>query len=74
VVQPTLEVTIRETVAHLRRKKRPDLGIALVSIQHRHRRGLQRARGVGYTINHIQPRLREAYTKKAYDLVAASLR
>ena len=32
VVQPTLEVTIRETVAHLRRKKRPDLGIALISI------------------------------------------
>jgi uncharacterized protein len=31
-VQPTLEVTIRETVAHLRRKKRPDLGIALISI------------------------------------------
>ena len=32
VVRPTLEVTIRETVAHLRRKKRPDLGIALISI------------------------------------------
>ena len=31
-VQPTLEVTIRETVAHLRRKKRPELGIALISI------------------------------------------
>jgi predicted DNA-binding protein with PD1-like motif len=31
-VRPTLEVTIRETVAHLRRKKRPDLGIALISI------------------------------------------
>jgi hypothetical protein len=31
-VQPTLEVTITETVAHLRRKKRPDLGIALISI------------------------------------------
>lgn len=32
LVQPTLEVTIRETVAHLRRKKRADLGIALISI------------------------------------------
>lgn len=32
VVQPTLEVTISETVPHLRRKKRPDLGIALISI------------------------------------------
>jgi uncharacterized protein len=32
VVQPTLEVTITETVVHLRRKKRPDLGIALISI------------------------------------------
>lgn len=32
VVQPTLEVTIRETVVHLRRKKRDDLGIALISI------------------------------------------
>ena len=31
-VRPTLEVTIRETVAHLRRKKRPELGIALISI------------------------------------------
>jgi predicted DNA-binding protein with PD1-like motif len=31
-VQPTLEVTIRETVVHLRRKKRDDLGIALISI------------------------------------------
>ena len=31
LVQPTLEVTITETVAHLRRKKRPDLGIALIS-------------------------------------------
>jgi hypothetical protein len=29
---------------------------------------------LGNTINHIQPRLRAAYTKKAYDLVAASLR
>ena len=31
-VRPTLEVTIRETVAHLRRKKREDLGIALIDI------------------------------------------
>jgi uncharacterized protein len=31
-VQPTLEVTITETAAHLRRKKRPDLGIALISV------------------------------------------
>jgi uncharacterized protein len=31
-VQPTLEVMIRETVVHLRRRKRPDLGIALISI------------------------------------------
>lgn len=31
-VRPTLEVTITETVVHLRRKKRPDLGIALISI------------------------------------------
>jgi uncharacterized protein len=32
VVRPTLEVTIRETAADLRRKKRSDLGIALISI------------------------------------------
>jgi uncharacterized protein len=31
-VQPTLEVMITETVEHLRRKKRADLGIALISI------------------------------------------
>jgi hypothetical protein len=31
-VQPTLEVTITESVVHLRRKKRPDLGIALISV------------------------------------------
>ena len=31
-VQPTLEVTITETVVHPRRKKRPDLVIALISI------------------------------------------
>lgn len=29
-VQPTLEVTILETALHLRRKKRADLGIALI--------------------------------------------
>jgi predicted DNA-binding protein with PD1-like motif len=32
MVRPTLEVTITETVVHLRRQKRPDLGIALVKI------------------------------------------
>jgi predicted DNA-binding protein with PD1-like motif len=32
LVQPTLEVTIAETVEHLRRKERADLGIALISI------------------------------------------
>ena len=31
-VQPTLEVTIRETVVHLRRKKRAELGIAVISV------------------------------------------
>ena len=31
-VRPTLEVTISETVAHLHRKKRSDLGIALIKI------------------------------------------
>jgi predicted DNA-binding protein with PD1-like motif len=31
-VRPTLEVTIRETVKHLCRKKREDLGIALINI------------------------------------------
>jgi hypothetical protein len=31
-VQPTLEVMIRETVADLRRKKRADLGLALINI------------------------------------------
>jgi predicted DNA-binding protein with PD1-like motif len=31
-VRPTLEVTIRETVAHLRRRKRADLGIALIEM------------------------------------------
>lgn len=31
-VQPTLEVTIRETAAHLRRKKKADFGIALISL------------------------------------------
>jgi uncharacterized protein len=31
-VRPTLEVTINETVKHMRRKKRPNLGIALLNI------------------------------------------
>ena len=31
-VQPTLEVMVTESVVHLRRKKRPDLGIALISV------------------------------------------
>ena len=30
IVRPTLEVTIVETPAHLRRRKRPELGIALI--------------------------------------------
>lgn len=32
MVQPTLEVTLVETPAHLRRKQRPDLGIALIDL------------------------------------------
>jgi uncharacterized protein len=32
IVRPTLEVTITETAAHLRRKKQPDLGIALIRL------------------------------------------
>ncbi|HWD57040.1 MAG TPA: PPC domain-containing DNA-binding protein [Stellaceae bacterium] len=32
VVRPTLEVTLVETPAHLRRKHRPELGIALVDL------------------------------------------
>lgn len=31
-VRPTLEVVIADTPAHLRRKKKPDLGIALIEI------------------------------------------
>jgi uncharacterized protein len=31
-VQPTLEVTITESVVHLRRKRRSDLSIALISV------------------------------------------
>jgi len=31
-IQPTLEVTITETVVDLHRKKRADLGIALISV------------------------------------------
>jgi uncharacterized protein len=30
IVRPTLEVTIVETRSHLRRKKKPELGIALI--------------------------------------------
>jgi predicted DNA-binding protein with PD1-like motif len=30
IVRPTLEVTIVETAAHLRRRKHPDLGLALI--------------------------------------------
>lgn len=32
-VRPTLEVTVRETVGYLRRKKRADLGLALISLE-----------------------------------------
>jgi predicted DNA-binding protein with PD1-like motif len=32
IVRPTLEVTIVETPAHLRRRKRPALGIALIDL------------------------------------------
>jgi uncharacterized protein len=32
LIQPTLEVTITETAVHLRRKKRADLGIALINL------------------------------------------
>jgi predicted DNA-binding protein with PD1-like motif len=32
VVRPTLEVALVETPAHLRRRKRPDLGIALIDL------------------------------------------
>ncbi|WP_051336740.1 PCC domain-containing protein [Rhizobium sullae] len=31
-VRPTLEVLIRETPAHLRRRKQPNLGIALIEL------------------------------------------
>lgn len=31
-VQPTLEVTLVEVPAHLRRRKRPELGIALIDL------------------------------------------
>jgi predicted DNA-binding protein with PD1-like motif len=31
-VRPTLEVVVADTPAHLRRKKQPDLGIALIDI------------------------------------------
>ena len=32
IVRPTLEVTIVETPVHLRRRKRPELGIALIDL------------------------------------------
>lgn len=32
IVKPTLEVTIVETPAHLRRRKRPELGVALIDL------------------------------------------
>lgn len=32
VVRPTLEVTLVETPAHLRRKQRPEIGIALIDL------------------------------------------
>jgi uncharacterized protein len=32
LVRPTLEVTLVETPVHLRRKKRPELGIALIDL------------------------------------------
>ena len=32
IVRPTLEVTIVETPAHLRRRRRPELGIALIDL------------------------------------------
>jgi hypothetical protein len=31
-VRPTLEVTLVETPAHLRRRKRPELGVALIDL------------------------------------------
>ncbi|MBS0222216.1 MAG: DNA-binding protein [Proteobacteria bacterium] len=32
IVRPTLEVTILETPAHLRRRKKPELGLALIDL------------------------------------------
>lgn len=32
IVRPTLEVTLVETPGHLRRRKRPELGIALIDL------------------------------------------
>lgn len=32
IVRPTLEVTLVEAPAHLRRKQRPELGIALIDL------------------------------------------
>jgi uncharacterized protein len=33
MVRPTLEVVLTDTPAHLRRKKKPDIGIALIDIE-----------------------------------------
>jgi predicted DNA-binding protein with PD1-like motif len=33
IVRPTLEVTVVETPAHLRRRKRPALGVALIDLE-----------------------------------------
>ncbi len=33
IVRPTLEVTVVETPAHLRRRKRAELGIALIDLK-----------------------------------------
>lgn len=43
-VQPTMEVTITETVDHLRRERRTDLGTALISTKQRYRRATQELR------------------------------
>jgi predicted DNA-binding protein with PD1-like motif len=32
MVRPTLEVVLTDTSAHLRRKKKPDIGIALIDL------------------------------------------
>ena len=37
-VRPTLEVVLTDTPAHLRRKKRPDIGIALINLDETRKR------------------------------------